>query len=143
MIAVANALSADVPNVAFRVDDVETMAMSGYDFIACIAAIHHMPVERTIERFRNGLAPGGVLGIIGLFRDATIEDYAWAAVAAPVNLARRALVAALRVPKTPAAPRKPPNMTLPEIRGVIDRVLPGAVFRRHLLWRYSVIYRKH
>ena len=33
-------------------------------------------------------------------------------------------------------------LTLAEVRRVCGRVLPGASVRRHLLWRYSVVWRK-
>jgi hypothetical protein len=32
--------------------------------------------------------------------------------------------------------------TLAGVRQVCERVLPGAEVRRHLLWRYSIIWRK-
>jgi hypothetical protein len=31
--------------------------------------------------------------------------------------------------------------TLAQVREVCDRVLPGARVRRHLLWRYSIVWR--
>jgi hypothetical protein len=33
-------------------------------------------------------------------------------------------------------------MKLEEIRRVADEVLPGAIVRRHLFWRYSLVWRK-
>ena len=32
--------------------------------------------------------------------------------------------------------------TVPAVRQVCERVLPGARVRRHLLWRYSIVWRK-
>lgn len=32
-------------------------------------------------------------------------------------------------------------MTLAEIRAQARELLPGAVIRRHLYWRYSLVYR--
>jgi len=32
--------------------------------------------------------------------------------------------------------------TIPEMRALADEILPGAEVRRHLLWRYSLVYQK-
>jgi 2-polyprenyl-3-methyl-5-hydroxy-6-metoxy-1,4-benzoquinol methylase len=47
--------------VTYRAADVHEVELpaGGYDFISCIAAIHHMPFAPTIERLRAALAPGG------------------------------------------------------------------------------------
>jgi hypothetical protein len=34
-----------------------------------------------------------------------------------------------------------PDLTLAEIRARAGMLLPGAVIRRHLYWRYSLVYR--
>jgi hypothetical protein len=39
-----------------------------------------------------------------------------------------------------SAPAAAATMTLSEIRHVAARDLPGARIRRHLFWRYSLIY---
>ena len=36
----------------------------------------------------------------------------------------------------------PPPETYSHVRRVAQRLLPGAQFRRHLLWRYSLVWRK-
>jgi hypothetical protein len=33
-------------------------------------------------------------------------------------------------------------LTLSEIRKACDEILPGALVRKHLLWRYSVVWKK-
>jgi hypothetical protein len=40
-----------------------------------------------------------------------------------------------------AAPLAEPKETLREIRAACDAVLPGGVFRRRLLFRYSFVWR--
>ncbi|MGP4089342.1 class I SAM-dependent methyltransferase, partial [Streptomyces sp. KR55] len=37
-----------------------------YDFISCIASLHHMPFD-TVLTLRQALAPGGVLAALGLY----------------------------------------------------------------------------
>ena len=33
-------------------------------------------------------------------------------------------------------------LTLPRIRQICEEVLPGALVRRHLFWRYSIVWKK-
>jgi hypothetical protein len=42
-----------------------------------------------------------------------------------------------------AAPIQEPRETLGEIREACQDILPGAVLRRHLLFRYSVVWRRN
>jgi hypothetical protein len=44
--------------------------------------------------------------------------------------------------ESPAPTIWPPAHTYAEIGAVTERVLPAARFRRHLLWRYSVVWTK-
>jgi hypothetical protein len=42
----------------------------------------------------------------------------------------------------PGAPIMEPDMTWSQVRSAAARLLPGARYRRHLLWRYSVTWVK-
>ncbi|MEQ4205824.1 class I SAM-dependent methyltransferase [Actinopolymorpha sp. B9G3] len=145
----ARALSHDTPNVHYAEADVADydLGTARYDFISGIASIHHMPFAETITKLRDALAPGGVLAILGLCRYATRADYLPDLVAAPANLAAKAAVRAKarlgsRAAGSGPAPSMDAQMTLPEIRTEAVRLLPGAVIRRRLFWRYSLIYRQ-
>lgn len=132
----------DTPNVSYLNADIRQVELGTgrYDFISCIASIHHVPFPETVERLRLALAPGGVLAILGVSRP-TLADYLHGGIAVAPNRVR--LVAArLRdggheIPP----PVKDPDMTLAEIRRQAAQLLPGAVIRRHLYFRYSLIYR--
>lgn len=149
VIATARALSQDVPNI----DYVEAALASHdlgdrrYDYISCIASIHHMPFAETITRLREALTPGGVLVIVGCYRQASWADYLPDLIAIPTNLAANAAVRAIArysgrpITQVDTAPVMMPQMTLPEIKREAHRLLPGAVIRRRLFWRYSLIYR--
>jgi SAM-dependent methyltransferase len=118
-----------------------------YDFISGIASIHHMPFAETITKLRDALAPCGVLAILGLCRYTTRADYLPDLVAIPANLAAKAVVRAKarlgsRAAGSGPAPSMDAQMTLPEIRTEAARLLPGAVIRRRVFWRYSLIYRQ-
>jgi SAM-dependent methyltransferase len=129
-----------LPNVRYINADVRELDLTGYDFISCIAAIHHLPFAETVALLRNALNPGGVLAIIGLSRP-TFADLALSAVAFWPNRVR--MIAGRRgVPNGPKPPVMDPELSLPEIRAHAQKVLPGAKIRRHLYWRYSLVYRR-
>jgi SAM-dependent methyltransferase len=148
MVATARALSAGIPNVSYVEADLLDLDLDSgrYNYIACIASIHHMPFAEAITRLREALAPGGVLAILGCYRQTTLPDYLACLVAIPLNLARNAAAkrtARRRQRSLPAAPPvMDPQMTLPQLKQAAQRLLPGAAIRRHLYWRYSLIYQR-
>lgn len=120
-----------------------------YDFISCLASIHHMPFD-TVAALRDALAPGGVLVILGCYPEKTRLDWAWSLAAVPVNAAARLAVAAkekLRPASDPVgpgrakAPVRPPVMPLRQIRREAAVLLPGCGIRRLLFWRYLLVFR--
>lgn len=133
----------------FRHEDIARVQLppEHYDFIACLASVHHMPFE-TVAALRDALAPGGTLVVLACYRPRSAVDHAWSLAALPVNAAVRAAVA-LRERATGTAPaadrvRPPvaqPGMTLAEIRRETERLLPGSSVRRLLFWRCLLVHR--
>ncbi|HET9142685.1 class I SAM-dependent methyltransferase [Actinophytocola sp.] len=140
MIAAARARNTD--RITYRVADVQEIELTpgGYDYISCIAAIHHMPFAPTIGRLRAALAPGGVLAVLGLSRP-TWTDLAVASVGFVPDQVRKLAGRRRGVPAEPPPPIMDPDLTLAEIRAQARDLLPGAVIRRHVYWRYSMVYR--
>lgn len=140
----AEMISAATPaaNVSFVHADIRDLDLTpGYDFISCIAAIHHVPFEPTIAKLRDALAPGGVLAILGLSRY-TLAHLGIDLIAFWPNKVRQ-LRAALRTPEPRVpAPVMDAQLSLAEIRAKATTLLPGAVIRRRLYWRYSLVFRK-
>jgi SAM-dependent methyltransferase len=96
-----------------------------YDFISCLASLHHMPFG-TVVALRDALAPGGVLVILGCYPERTRTDWAWSLAAVPVNAAARLAVAArdaLRPVDAAAAGRTGPA----EATGLAEATGPGEV----------------
>ncbi|NYI06366.1 class I SAM-dependent methyltransferase [Allostreptomyces psammosilenae] len=146
----------------------EELPRGHYDYVSCLASIHHMPFE-TVARLRDALAPGGVLVILGCYPERTPADFAWSLAAVPANaVARIAVAAAERTRRAPApaaeraaverapapaaeravadptavrAPVKAPTMPLRQIRQEAVALLPGCTIRRLLFWRYLLVYR--
>jgi SAM-dependent methyltransferase len=127
-------------NLRFLLGDFleRAFAPEHYDFVSAVASLHHLPFDEAIERMKRVLRPGGRLGIVGLFRDEGIVDFAWSAAAFPVSRALRLA----RPAGQNRAPLREPTMTLRQIRDGAARLLPGAIFARHLLWRYTLIWTK-
>ena len=109
-----------------------------FDLISVVATLHHLPLSTALGRLRNLLKSGGVLGVIGLYRAQTVQDYAYAAAGKPVSWILRQF----RYCADVRAPLQEPTETLGKIRASCDELLPGNKFRRHLLFRYSVVWRK-
>jgi SAM-dependent methyltransferase len=131
------------PSVSYLTADIRQVEFGAgtYDFISCIASIHHMPFAPTITQLRHALAPDGILAILGLSRP-TLADHLLGSLAVAPNRVR--LAAARRRPTSGphlSPPVKHPDMTLTEIRRAAADLLPGATIRRHLYFRYSLIYR--
>jgi SAM-dependent methyltransferase len=148
MIALARERARDLRNVAFieAVFPAFPFEDDSFDFIASDTAIHHMNFEAALMAMTRLLRPGGRLAIVGLARSATARDYVPDVVAVPLNvglvLAHGALRAARREDRSPSFPMKDPTMTWDEVRIGALRLLPGVHYRRHLLWRYSLMWQK-
>lgn len=109
-----------------------------FDFIAATASLHHMPFEQALAKMASLLRPGGVLAVLGLFREASLTDRAVALVAVPTNI----FYALKRGQYESGARVKLPDMSLQEIRARASSLLPGARLRRLLLWRYVLTWQK-
>jgi SAM-dependent methyltransferase len=150
MVGRARELSRGVALIEFTQADVGSVALppESFDCIASIATLHHLPLEDTLVKLSTALRPGGVLLILDLYQPRTVADFAWSAAAWPSDLALRAW--------HHGRLRDPPDVrrawseharhdvypTLADVRALGEGLLPGAVVRRHLFWRYSLVWQK-
>ncbi|GGM59816.1 methyltransferase [Longimycelium tulufanense] len=141
-------LSAHCVSVRFRCAEVTTVALpkAGYDYISCLASIHHVPFD-TVTRLRDALAPGGVLVILGCYRESTPVDHLISLPAAAINLVARGVVAlreelSRQDAAVMQAPVCRPTMALPEIKQQAANLLPSCTITRLLFWRYFLTYRQ-
>jgi len=150
MIEVAKARSKQYPNIQFEVADITEWAPGGelFDCVASIAMLHHVAAEETLAKLAGLLRTGGTLAILDLGEPEGLQDVFRGMAAMPLSLALRVLkTGRLRVPQEVRAAwaehgRNEIYPTLSAVRQVCERVLPGAQVRWHLLWRYSIIWRK-
>lgn len=118
-----------------------------YDCLVSIATLHHLPLDAALAKMNRLLRPGGVLLVLDLYREATLLDYAVSAVAVPANrILRRRHGQGQGSEELRRAWREHERFdrypTLREVRRACRALLPGATVRRHLLWRYSVVWVK-
>ena len=112
---------------------------ASFDFVLSVTALHHMDAAPALARMRELLRPGGTLVVLGIALSTYPRDLARDTTARFVDRAYRFT----RDVYWSDAPRSwPPPTTYREIRDLATRALPGARYRRHLLWRYSVVWSK-
>ncbi|WP_406125138.1 class I SAM-dependent methyltransferase [Streptomyces sp. NBC_00989] len=146
IIACARELTPPGVPAGFAVVDARAGIPAGpYDVITCVAALHHLPFAETLTRFRDQLAPGGTLVVVGCAREEGAVDSLLGVVSVALNLVvgwvkNRGRRAVSR-PVAMTAVTRPPEMTFMEIRREACRILPGARLRRRLFWRYTLVWR--
>jgi ubiquinone/menaquinone biosynthesis C-methylase UbiE len=149
MVRIASERSRTYPNVRYVVADVMQWPMppARYDCIASIATLHHLPLADVLRKAKAALMPGGTLLVLDLYRQATLLELLSSVLTVPVSLALRLLNGGLKVsPEAKAAwdehGRTDSYLTMREVRAICAQVMPGAHVRRHLLWRYSIVWKK-
>lgn len=150
MIALAREKSAQFPNIDYRVADFMTLGLPAerFDCIATIATLHHLPVGEVLPKLKGALKPGGVLLVLDLFQAEGLSDALAGALAVPLSLGLRLLRRGrLRPPREVRRAweehgRHDSYLTLAQVREVCAEMLPGALVTRHVLWRYSVVWKK-
>lgn len=150
MIGCAQERSARFPNIDFRVADVMALKLPAekFDCIATIATLHHLPTEEVLPKLKRALKPGGVLLVLDLFQTAGLSDAFVGALAVPVSLGLRLVKRGrLRPPREVRRAwdehgRHDTYLTLARVRELCAEMLPGALVTRHLLWRYSVVWKR-
>ena len=111
---------------------------ASFDFACANTSLHHMDFTAALTAMGRALRPGGRLAVIGLAAHGSFGDYLADMPGIPLGLAYRAV----RGKSGPGAPIMDPEMTWAEVRAVARRLLPGVRYRRHLLFRYSLLWRK-
>lgn len=112
---------------------------ASFDLVASIATLHHMDAATALARMRDLLVPGGTLAIVGLARTDLPRDLPFAvAGAVAARIFKRT-----RIYSDHTSPTVwPPPESFHSMRALAHRALPGARYRRRLLWRYSLFWTK-
>ncbi len=149
MLSLARERSAAFPNIEYVQADVLTYPLPAdyFDGIASIATLHHLDLADVLPILKAALKPGGVLLVLDLFQARTLSDYGVSAAAVPINwLLTRRHGGHHGSPEADAAWREHGQgdvyPLLAEVQRACADLLPGARVTRHLLWRYSLVWRK-
>ena len=132
---------AAAPNVEYLLGDFLAYPLppASFDAVVSVALLHHVDAARGLERMKELLRPGGTLALVGLARSRAAADFA-------VDLAAAVATRLHKLTKSyweHSAPKLwPPPETYRGVRLVAERVLPGVRYRRLLLWRYALLWRK-
>lgn len=110
-----------------------------FDLITFVASLHHMPLRPALQRARELLRPGGELAVVGLSANRTLRDFAWAAVCLPI--VRVASRCHREVPDVGVVMTDPQD-GLDDVRRIAEELLPGAVVRRALYYRYLLRWQR-
>jgi 2-polyprenyl-3-methyl-5-hydroxy-6-metoxy-1,4-benzoquinol methylase len=111
-----------------------------FDAVVSIAALHHMSQPDALHRMASLLRSDGTLVVVGLARSQLPRDLPWAVAGAVMSRARRVRNGGYREVTSPTV--WPPASTYRQMRDVATAVLPGVHYRRHTMWRYSLVWSK-
>lgn len=139
-VARARAETEGLPNVEVVEGDVMThpLAPASFDAVLSVATLHHLDLEDGLRRLAELVAPGGVLGVVGLARSRSGWDLAHDAVGAVATRIHRRRHGWWDHGATVADPRE----TYTQALRAAALLLPGCRYRRHPLFRYSLIWTK-
>jgi 2-polyprenyl-3-methyl-5-hydroxy-6-metoxy-1,4-benzoquinol methylase len=150
MIQQAREHSVGIPNIDFEVDDVLSRPFNSgqFDYIASIATLHHIPMEAVLNKMKEALVPGGTLVVLDIYQSRLVDLFMIAA-ALPANLFMQWRYNRHRPRRSPEAriawaqhAAHDTYLTLAQVRHICRMILPGARVRRHLFWRYSIVWQK-
>lgn len=149
MIRVARSRSSQFENLEFQLSDAMTWDFpeSQFDWICSIATLHHLRQRELLVKMKDALKPRGVLVVMDLVESNSLVERMLDVIGLGVSGGLR-LIHNGRL-KPPAEVRKAWEQhgkhdsysTVSHMRALSDEILPGAVVRRHLLWRYSLVFR--
>jgi 2-polyprenyl-3-methyl-5-hydroxy-6-metoxy-1,4-benzoquinol methylase len=150
MIRLARERSTGFASIDFEAADVLSRSFSPeqFDYIVSVAALHHMPMEAILLKMKKALAKGGTLAVLDIYK-ARFSDLFVNLVAIPANLYMQRVKNGRRPPASAEARAAMKEhgahdsyLTLSEVHQMCEDLLPGARVRRHLFWRYSIVWTK-
>lgn len=148
-IQIARQRSQQFNNIDYRVADIseEELAAKHFDAVVSIATFHHLSLEQLIPKLKAALKPGGVLIVLDLFEHHNFVDTLSDAIAVPLNW--WFLKTKNKLPPNPEAIAAMQEhlstdkyFNLSEAKRIYTSLLKTAKVRRHLFWRYSVVWHK-
>lgn len=148
-IEIAKQRSQDYRNINYQVADILSWKfnLKQFDAIVSIATLHHLPVENLLPDLKAALKPGGKLVILDLLKYESIKDYVSDLIAVPLNqlflLQNRHIEQPLEaIEAMKEHLRTDEFLTLSQVKQIYWNLLDKAKIRKHLFWRYSIVWQK-
>jgi ubiquinone/menaquinone biosynthesis C-methylase UbiE len=149
MLRIAREQSSGYHNIEYVQADVMTLDLlpNHFDCIASIATLHHLSLDAVLPRLKAALKPGGVLLVLDLFQSEGFGDLLQNIAAIPLHVIMKAIrgghgASVEAQAAWDAHGSHDVYLTMDEVRRACAHLLPGAEVRRHLLWRYSIVWMK-
>ena len=150
MIEVAKQRSRQLSNIDFQVADVLQWELPDekFDAIVSIATLHHLPVESLLPNLKAALKLGGRLVILDLLEHENLGDRLSDFIAVPLNWCFQTLKNRHLQQSSEAAAAVREHvctdkyLTLSQAQRIYTSSLRRAKVRKHLFWRYSVVWEK-
>lgn len=137
-VAATRALVTGREHVEVRQADVMTAELppASFDAVLSVAVLHHLGTRPGLVRLASLVAPGGVLGIIGLARTRSGYDLAHDVVGTVGTrlLRRRRKVWEVQAPVADV------HDSYTQVLRAATLLLPGVRYRRHPLFRWSLVW---
>lgn len=140
-ISIARALTID-RNVEYVLSDIRAAPFERESFgaVTSVATIHHLGTADALDHLVPLIRPGGVLAVVGLASSSGLRDLVY-------DCSGHLLSRLFRLRRTLWWDRDvpviwPPSETYDEVHKIAQARLPGCAFRRHMLFRYSIVWRK-
>jgi 2-polyprenyl-3-methyl-5-hydroxy-6-metoxy-1,4-benzoquinol methylase len=124
------------------------LAHESFDCVISAAALHHMPLERSVTRMIELLRPGGTLVLQDLRAAANVLELGSFFVAGAVNAMRRwqrtgRFLQDRAVRKLWAEHGAHDHyLTMPQVHALVNEHLAAAAVYRHWFWKYTVVWKK-
>lgn len=162
MIRVARKRSEGIGNLEFQEADVMQWEFSQeskspqeqgfqkghFDFVCSIATLHHLEQRELLMKIKDALQPGGVLVVLDLVESSGVVERMMDGVGLGVSACLR-LINNGRLQPPPEVRKAWEQhgkhdhyLTVRQVRTLADEILPRAVVKRCLLWRYLLVYKK-
>lgn len=110
---------------------------ASFDVVAASAVLHHVDARQGLRRMAELVRPGGVVAIVGFAKPSGPID--WGLIVAGFLLSRTRKLTR-RYWEHHAPTRWPPPLTINEIRALAASEMPGAIFKRRMAHRYSIVW---
>lgn len=141
--SLAKARNAGGENIEYHLADLflHPFQLESFDCICSVAVLHHMDGKQALARMASLLKPGGVLVLVGLAHSSSLGDvlfdtagffvtrwYQWLGGKGMWNHSSPLVW--------------PPPESYGTVKRTAEEVLPGAKFRRKILFRYTLLWQK-